>query len=205
MSMRTISFVSAALVLLAVTAAPAAADGSFGLGPRFSFVRATADTDTSTRYSGGMLRIRSSPRTALEVSLDYRSVLNDSLRQRIRDYPIQGSLLLYLTRSTIAPYLVGGFGWYTQRVQQLDDAGLPVGPAQKTRRTGGHTGLGADFRVGGHASLHLDYRYTFVHYGDEDVPTDPGGIPIPGTRKIQEKLNLSHEGSMWTTGVTVYF
>jgi opacity protein-like surface antigen len=186
---------------------PAAAQGSIGLGPRFSFVRGSVDAESSTRYAGGLLRLRSSPRTALEVSIDYRSVLNDDLTQRIKDYPIQGSLLLYVTRTTLAPYLLGGIGWYSLKITEVDSNGLPVGPPATTRKTGYHTGLGADLRVGNHATVHADYRYTFIHFGQDDAEADtaPGAIPIPGSTSIQEKLKLSHQGSMWTTGITVYF
>jgi opacity protein-like surface antigen len=203
--MRHAGCLFVAFVLVGVTAAPASADGAFGLGPRFSFVRGSAGAESSTRYSGGLLRLRTSPRVALELALDYRSVLNDSLRQRIKDYPIQGSLLLYVTRAPFAPYLVGGFGWYTLRIEQLDGTGAPVGPVERTRKTGYHAGLGADLRVSRHAALHADYRYTFIHFGDQAEATEPGVLPIPGTGSIQQRLKLSHQGSMWTTGLTVYF
>ena len=41
----------------------------------------------------------------------------------------------------------------------------------------------------------MDYRYRFV-----DEETDDGGIPMIGFL-----TGLSKNGSMWTTGVTVYF
>lgn len=194
-----------AIGLVGLIAAPAAAEGAFGIGPRFSFVRGSVDAESSTRYSGGLIRLHMSPKTAIEVALDYRSVVNDDLTQRIKDYPMQGSLLLYITRTSIAPYLLGGIGWYNLRVDQIDASGKPFGTAQTSRKTGYHAGLGADVKAGRHASIFADYRYTFIHFGDQQTNTAPGAVPIPGTKSVQERLKLSHQGSMWTMGVTVYF
>jgi len=175
---------------------------SFGVGPRFSFVRGDLKADSRSRYSGAMLRLRTSPRTAIELSLDYRNHLNESLTERIKDYPIQGSLLLYPVRATFSPYLVTGIGWYSQRVEAVQDN--QVLTSTKTRKTGYHAGLGADMRLGRHAAVHADYRYTFIGFGrDED--SEPGVLPVPGFRGLQDRLKLSHKGSMWTSGVTVYF
>lgn len=196
-----VSIALLSLGALGLGSAPATAQ-SVGVGPRLAFARSTVDAESSTRYSGGLLRARLSPRTALEVSLDYRTFVNESLGERVRDMPIQGSLLLYLMRANLSPYLLGGIGWYSQRVEE------PTTPeeATTTRRVGYHAGLGGEIRVGRHAAVHVDYRYTFIHVGDqEDVETSPGAVPLPGLRGLQEKLKLSHEGSMWTTGVTFYF
>ncbi len=175
---------------------------SVGLGPRFSFVRADIHADHATRVSGGLLRLRTSPKTALEVSFDYRSRLNENLTERIKDYPIQGSLLLYAGRTVLSPYLVAGVGWYSQKVDALQDD--QVIASTTTRKTGYHAGLGTDLSIGRHATIHVDYRYTFIGFGD-DADTAPAAVPIPGLRWLQDRLGLSHKGSMWTTGVTVYF
>ena len=73
-----------------------------------------------------------------------------------------------------------------------------------TRKTGYHAGLGTDIWIGRHATIHADYRYTFIGFG-HDADTAPAAVPIPGLRWLQDRLGLSHKGSMWTTGVTVYF
>lgn len=71
--------------------APASAQGqALGFGPRFSFVRGDVTAETATRYSGAFLRMRASDRTSIEIALDYRSVINDDLTERIKDYPIPG-------------------------------------------------------------------------------------------------------------------
>ena len=189
-------------VCLVIAQAGGADAQSLGVGPRFSFVRGDLKADSSTRYSGALLRMRTSPKTAIEFSIDYRNHLNESLTERIKDYPIQGSLLLYLTRTNLSPYLVTGIGWYSQRVEQMQ--GNQVLTSTKTRKTGYHAGLGADVRLGRRATLHADYRYTFIGFGKSE-DTQPGVVPLPGLGGLQDRLNLSHKGSMWTSGVTVYF
>jgi opacity protein-like surface antigen len=189
-------------------AAPALAQGaparSFGAGPRISFVRGSADLDSpSARYSGGQLRARLSEKTALEVSLDYRAQVNESLTERVRDYPVQGSLLLYPVRSALSVYLLGGAGWYSQRVDSLvNDL---VVESQTTRTMGYHAGLGGEIMIASRVGVHLDYRYTMIRFGDPEAASQPGALPIPGLTEVQRRLKLSHQGSMWTSGLTVYF
>lgn len=181
----------------------AAEGGALGAGIRFSFVRGSVDAEPSQRYSGGHLRLRMSPRSALELSLDYRSALNDTLKLKVKDYPIQASMLLYPVRARLSPYVLGGFGWYSQRVDTLDTTSV-VQKSTTTRKVGYHAGLGGEIQLGSRAALHLDYRYTFIHVG-RDEGTNSGAFPLPGLGGLQEKLKLSHDGSMWTTGLTVYF
>jgi hypothetical protein len=189
--MSTASRVVGVLALLVIL--PAAAHAQVGVGGRFALVRPDSSLDVATdRYSGGHLRAHLSPRTALELALDWRSETNAALTERTRDYPVQGSLLVYPFRTVISPYLLGGFGWYSQSVQTLVDD--EVTSTATTRRTGYHAGLGGEVRLGQHAALHGDYRYTFLRLGDDEA-----------TSGLVDRLKLSHEGSMWTAGFTVYF
>jgi hypothetical protein len=192
--------VAAGLCLLVIPAESQAQ--AFGIGPRFSFVSGGLDSDGRDRYSGGMLRLRTSEKSAIEVSLDYRNHLNESLKARIKDFPIQASFLFYPVRRNLAPYFVGGIGWYRHSVDPVETDLLPE--SVTTRKTGYHAGVGADIWMGRRATLHLDYRYTFIGFGG-DESTESGVLPIPGLGGLQDKLNLSHDGSMWTTGVTIYF
>ena len=189
-------------VCLVLAQAGGANAQSFGVGPRFSFVRGDLKADNSTRFSGALLRLRTSPKTAIELSIDYRNHLNESLTERIKDYPIQGSMLMYFARANLAPYFVTGIGSYSQRVDQMQ--GNEILTSAKTRKTGYHAGFGADLRLGRRATLHADYRYTFIGFG-KDADTEPGIVPLPGLGGLQDRLKLSHKGSMWTSGVTVYF
>lgn len=197
-----------ALVLaLAVAAAPAAAQ-SVTLGYRATSVREEAEApDAATRrLRGGFVRLSASPRTALELAVDVRSTLDEERGERVREYPVQGSLLVFLARASVAPYLLGGAGWYTRRVEPIAREG-PAGPGSTTRRLGTHAGIGAELLLTRRLALHADYRYTFLRVGgrEDDAPLAPGAVPLPGTLRLQERLGLWHEGSMWTIGVALAF
>jgi hypothetical protein len=191
--MRSIRHVGAAAICLLLASIPCAAQGSaLGLGARLSMVRSDVHSDVdAVRFLGGQMRLRTSPRTGFEVSLDVRTQSNDALTERVRDVPLQTSLLLFLARGAVAPYILGGPGWYSHRVQSL--AGGEVVNSETTRKFGWHGGLGAELRLGRHAGIHGDYRYTFLHFGsDEDEESGNRFLP-------------NYDGSMWTAGVTVYF
>lgn len=197
---------SLALVVGSVgwSVSPASAQGALGVGARLSIVQGDPTRGVEPiRYPGGYVRARLSPKTALEVSVDYRSRLSPDLSERVRHRPIQGSLVMYVVRAVVAPYLLVGAGWYTQSVDRLDAARAVVSTTT-TRTTGYHAGLGGEVRLGAHAAMHLDYRYTFIRLGAAP-DAQPGAIPIPGTLSLQERLKLSHQGSVWTSGLTVYF
>lgn len=184
----------------------ARAEGSIGVGTRISVVHGASDSATGpTRLFGGMLRARLSPRTALELAFDFRSQVNENLAERIRDYPVQGSLLMHLVRSTMSPYLVAGAGWYSQQVETLPSAPMAASVSTTTRTVGYHAGVGGELQLGKHAAVHLDYRYTFIRLGEPTDDSEPGAIPLPGTQGLQERLKLSHQGSVWTSGLTFYF
>lgn len=191
--MRSV-FVSVCVTLGSVViAAPCSAQG-FGLGARLSLVRGNVETNTSAeRFIGGQMRLSLSPRSALEISLDRRTDHNDALTERTVETPLQGSLLLYPVRATLAPYVLGGVGWYTQRVEQL--AAGNVTASDTSRRFGYHAGIGGELKLGRHAGVHADYRYTFLKFGgdgDED-------------ESLIGRFKPSYEGSMWTAGMTLYF
>jgi hypothetical protein len=189
----SISCLSCVCLLLSF-AAPASAQGAFGIGARMATIRSTAESDTGAlRFLGGQVRVRLSPKTAFELSLDRHREDSPDLTQRVVDYPLQATLMMYLTRSTFSPYLLGGFGWYTHKVQDL--TGDKISDIVSTRRTGYHAGFGAEILLGHHAGVHADYRYTFLHFGD----SSSSGSSLTG------HLLPNYEGSMWTAGFTVYF
>lgn len=203
--MRRCLCFAAAFALTAMVPAQAAAQ-SFGIGPRFSFVRGNLSTGTpSTRLVGGTIRLVTSPHTVLEGSLDYRSYTNEAGTERVRETPMQGSLLLFLTRRAVAPYVGGGIGLYSQIHETLNSSGLTLATTTE-RRVGWHLGAGAEIKVAPHAAFFADYRFRFVKFGDPESPTETA-IQIPGTTvlPVLEKVKLSHEGSMWTSGIAFYF
>ena len=110
------------------------------------------------------------------------------------------SVLFFPVKSSIAPYLLGGVGWYSRNVEfgTLADT-TPVDEAT-TRRFGYHAGLGGNLRLTSHIAMFGDYRYTFLHFGDDDeTASSPRLIPFAG------QLGLSNEGSMFTWGAMFYF
>lgn len=195
---------SCVLPLIAAAATPASAQ-SIGLGPRFSFVRGHLPTNTPpARLIGGTFRMGGVKHTALEITLDYRSTTDEDGTTRVRETPIQGSLLLFPVRRMFSPYLLGGGGIYTRAVDALSPNGLTLSTAQE-RKFGWHLGMGAEFFLGRHAAIFADYRFRFVKFGDPDGVSDPIDIPGSGTIPGLDRVKLSHQGSMWAGGVAFYF
>jgi hypothetical protein len=198
-----LSVCGVALAALFFFAAPASAQGGgsgFGIGPRLTFVRGTGDLpEGSQRFSGAAIRLGGG-KAALEIAMDFRSGVNGDLTERIRDYPIQGSLLLFPVRGRIAPYLLGGIGWYSQHVEQLSTTDTVL-EGETTRKVGYHAGFGAELRLHRHLGFYGDYRYTFIHFGDDAEQSGGSLFGIPFT----ERLRMSHEGSMFAWGLTFYF
>ncbi len=179
------------LLAVVLAAVPCAAQG-IGLGGRMSMVRGDVQTDptaSAQRFLGGQLRARLSPRTSIEISLERRTDSPD-LNTRVKDYPLQGSLLLYPLHSTFSPYLLGGIGWYTHVVESM--AAGKVTESASSRTMSYHGGFGAELKAGRHAGVHADYRYTQLHFGD-------------ATGSLVDRVKPSYKGSMWTAGVTFYF
>jgi hypothetical protein len=203
--MRSIIF-GACVTAVAWCSSPArceAQDGAFGLGGRYSFVNADVDTESkSQRFTGGQLRARVTPRTAVELAIDIRTATNEALTERVRAYPLQASLLLFPSRGAFSPFVLGGVGWYSERVETLVEK--KVVNSDTTRKFGSHAGFGAEIRLGRHAGMHADYRYTFLRFGDDDEETAAPaaarlfGVGLPG-------FLPSYDGSMWTAGLTIYF
>ena len=187
-------------VLAIVALLPASAHAqSFGIGPRMSFVRGELSTATpSTRFFGGTMRLSSSRRVALELALDYRTETLEGGR-RLREVPFQVSMLIFPVRRAFSPYLLGGFGIYSQMTDDLDTIGNVVSTT-KARETGWHLGVGAELFVSRQAAFFADYRFRYVKFGAEPEPEDDP-IDIPGLGG----LDLTHRGSMWTSGMAFYF
>jgi hypothetical protein len=197
----------AGLIILAAVAAPrlAAAQG-FGIGPRLSFVRGDLTTNApATRFIGGTMRMVAGPHTVYEISLDYRSFYNEDGTERTRETPLQASMLLFPIRSAFAPYVGGGLGIYSQVRDELGTGGA-ITATTTERKIGWHLGAGDEIRLARHASLFADYRFRFVKFGSS---VDPGSeeITIPGSSIVPglDHVHLSHQGSMWTSGVAFYF
>ena len=177
---------------LLASLAPVSAQG-FGVGGRIAWVHPDTEADVdSVRYFGGQIRLTGG-RLGLELSMDRHSESSDALNQKLTETPLQLSLLVRMGNGKVAPFLLGGPGWYRRKVEALE------GPADldiSTTEFGWHAGIGLEILASSHFGIHGDYRYTFLDFGDDD---DGGGIIIIGS------LLPGHRGSMWTLGATVYF
>ena len=180
------------LVALLASLAPAWAQG-FGVGARFAWVNPDTAVDVdSIRYFGGQIRLTGG-RLGLELSMDRHSESSDALNQKLTETPLQLSLLVRMGNGKVAPFLLGGPGWYRRKAEAIDGlADLDI----STTEFGWHAGVGLEILPTTHFGIHGDYRYTFLAFGDDD--DDEGGGIIGG-------LLPGHRGSMWTLGATVYF
>ena len=171
---------------------------TFGIGPHLSFVRAHAPSDTpASRLFGGTLRLSRSKHLGLELSIDYKTTRNEANTERLRERPMTGSLMIFLSRRILSPYLLGGAGLYTTTIDTLGVQGQVLS-SESERKFGYHMGLGAELFFTRHTAFFLDYRYRFVKFGDPEAGSDPIGIP-----GLEDRL--SHRGSMWTSGLAFYF
>lgn len=182
-----------AFAALLLSAAPVNAQG-LGVGGRIAWLKADSDVDVdSPRLLGGQVRLTGG-RIGLELSMDRRSEEFDTLNQKVTETPIQASLLMRMSKGRVAPFLLGGPGWYRREIEALDDPELRT----KTTEFGWHGGIGIEILASKHFGIHGDYRYTFLgDDDDEDQDEDDDGFFgrfVPG-----------HRGSMWTLGATIYF
>jgi hypothetical protein len=204
--MRSITsrFLLSAVVLFALSGV---AEAQFGVGGRISTVRGDEEAGTSSvRFTGGQLRMGLSRRIGMELALDTKTETSEDDTVRVRQRPLQASLLLFPVRGSFSPFLLGGIGWYSTRVEQLVDS--EVTDSVTTRRRGYHAGFGAELQLGRHAGLHGDYRYTFLNFGDDEEEEEDEDSSIlsalnPGS--AISRFLPSSEGSMWTVGLTIYF
>jgi hypothetical protein len=192
----TLPMPKTAITVLAVgglltLAAPASAQG-FGVGARLSWVTpdVVGDVDVDkVRVIGGQVRFLGG-RTGFEVSMDRRSESFELLNQKVTETPIQASLLLRMGSGRVAPFLLGGPGWYRRKVEAIDG---PGDVSVTNTEFGWHAGGGLEILPSKHFGIHGDYRYTFLDFDRKDDQGFIGGL-LPG-----------HRGSMWTLGATVYF
>ena len=191
--MRITGIVIVSLVMAAALfASPSIVSAQgLGVGARMSWVTADSDADVdSVRFTGGQIRLLSN-RWGVEVSMDRHSEESELLNQKVTETPIQVSLLLRMGSSKLAPFLLGGRGWYRRKVALLE--GADEADIESTE-SGWHAGGGLEIRAGRHFGIHGDYRYTFLDFGDDEDDEGLLGDLLPG-----------HRGSMWTLGATIYF
>ena len=190
LSLRPAVIAMLTLAGLLASLAPVSAQG-FGVGARIAWVHPDTEANVdSIRYFGGQIRLIAG-RIGFELSMDRHSESSEALGQKLTETPLQASVLLRMGGSKVAPFLLGGPGWYRRKVEALE------GPADldiSTTEFGWHAGIGLEILASSHFGIHGDYRYTFLDFGDDDDDEGIIGGLLPG-----------HRGSMWTLGATVYF
>ena len=149
---------------LLATAVPVSAQG-FGLGGRFAWVRQDVDVDAdSVRFFGLHMRAIGG-RSGFELSFDRHTESFELVNEKVIETPIQASLLVRLAQGSLAPYLLGGPGWYRRTVEPIDG---PEDSGDSTTEFGWHAGGGLEILAGRHFGIHGDYRYTFLDFGGDD-------------------------------------
>ncbi|HEY7171257.1 MAG TPA: outer membrane beta-barrel protein [Vicinamibacterales bacterium] len=177
-----------AIGALLATALPVSAQG-FGLGARFAWVKHDVNVDVdSVRFSGLLMRAMGD-RAGLELSFDRHTEEFPLTNEKVKETPIQASLVLRLASGGFAPYLLGGPGWYKRTVEPI--AGAEDSGTSSTE-FGWHAGGGLEILAGRHVGIHGDYRYTFLGGGEKHEGLI--GSLLPG-----------YKGSMITLGATLYF
>ena len=111
-----------ALAGLLAWTAPAGAQG-FGIGARMAWVTADTEADIdSVRFIGGQIRFISQ-RFGVELALDRHSESFELLNQKVTETPLQASIIMRMTSGSVAPFLLGGPGWYHRKVEAIDGPG----------------------------------------------------------------------------------
>jgi opacity protein-like surface antigen len=192
---------------------------TFGVGVRMVSVSganspALDSSDSSrTRFWGGYIRFHPIGSLGIEAAMDYQSSTNAAETARIRNTPLQVSLLLLPIKKSFAPYLLGGIAWYRHKVEALD-SGVTTATVNSTD-FGYHAGLGAQIKFGQHAAIFVDYRYVWVDTKGlngitgalKSAASVTSVLGLVGTLADGESSNssISRGGSMWTGGLTIYF
>jgi len=152
--------------LIIVATTPAIANGP-GLGIHYSSVL-NQNTDERTDMLGAQLRLRGRY-AGLEGSIDYR---NDELggNVELKSWPVSASLLIY----PIPPvYALAGLGWYNSTID-FPDASLYDDAT--TTELGYHLGAGLEVPVSQALSLTGDFRYLFIDYEFDEIPSSVGKV-----------------------------
>lgn len=180
------------LALTAAVCAPSArADASptprpgFSIGGRAAYNWPTGTGASNGDWMGGaQLRAYLAKWFAVEGSADWRQ--ETPANTTIDIYPVQVSGLLYvLPNSPVAPFLLGGVGWYYTHVKG------PAGFDRTQNRFGSHVGGGVQFFLSRHWSIDGTYRYIFT----DRINTTSNGANV----------SISGDSHMVTGGVNFHF
>ena len=157
--------------------------GFFSIGGRAAYYD---PKDMQAHWFGGaQVRVNPFKFLSFEGSADYRS--QDTAGSTIHTYPVQVSALIYpLGHTRLAPFLLGGGGWYYTSVNgpgNFDDT---------QNRFGLHAGGGLQFFFNNHISIDSTYRYIWL----EDIQSRD--------QNIKDK-DFNDNGHMITAGLNFHF
>ena len=157
--------------------------GFFSIGGRAMYY--DPNEGQSRWFGGAQVRVNPFKYLSFEGSADYRKQNTEG--SSIHTYPVQVSALIYpLGHTRLAPFLLGGGGWYYTTVKgpgNFDDT---------QNRFGLHAGGGLQFFISNHVSIDSTYRYIWL----EDVRSKD--------QNIKDK-NFNDNGHMITVGLNFHF
>ena len=161
-NMRFLKNVLAAVLIFALPAMVFAGSTGVGskllsIGPRMIY-STPKDADSGQWSVGVQARLHLSPALGLEGSIDSRSNSYFSNLATVKSYPIQVSMLAYLTPgSVLSPFLLGGVGMYYTQVD------VPLARySDTTSRFGTHLGAGIELMINDYLSIDAAYRYIWL-------------------------------------------
>jgi opacity protein-like surface antigen len=157
--------------------------GFFSIGGRAAYY--DPNEGQARWFGGAQVRVNPFKYLSFEGSADYRR--QDTEGTRVHTYPVQVSALIYpLGHTRLAPFLLGGGGWYYTTVKgpgNFDDT---------QNRFGLHAGGGLQFFISDHISIDSTYRYIWL----EDIESRD--------QNIKDK-SFNDNGHMVTAGLNFHF
>jgi opacity protein-like surface antigen len=180
---------------------------TLGFGGRLGYYK-SVEADRGSYDIGAIMRFRISEGLGLEATVDYRGEETFNAGRweasgadaKVSYVPITVSAMVFLPfGSTLAPYAVGGIGWYHTLVNyELKAENLPdlvdLLANDENRVMGYHFGLGIEVPASDHLAFHVDYRYVFL------------GTEIKSIRDITtlDVDTKNSDGGSITLGVMLY-
>jgi len=158
------------LLLVVISAIPAAAQGGIGFGPQLGIYK-VHDQEGARLMGGASLRIKLSEALGVEGSINYRHDEYSDGMVEATSWPVMVTGLIYPL-----PIIYGaiGAGWYNTSIEYNLPPGFLGGPGVITDETkqefGWHFGGGAELPVGETVKLVGDVRYVFLDYEFESFP-----------------------------------
>jgi opacity protein-like surface antigen len=144
-----------------------AQNSGLGIGAHYSWVR-NQDTDESTGMLGAMARLRGDF-VGVEGAVDYR---NEDLGGDVemKTWPVTASLMIY---PIPVVYGLAGLGWYNSTLDFPDGS---LFEDQTDTQLGYHLGAGLELPMATNLRLTGDFRYHFVDYEFDDIPSSIGNV-----------------------------